>query len=198
MNPNVQLKLDKLQGFLGRIKRRVFHSEQVPRHLYQWQPLLLGTNLYSQPNPHLPEEDTLPIYTGIGVGVYRGHCVILRGLAKAYFSQNWVVERLRSDNLHHITKQQAFQLYSLATLLLLIHQHDHEENDLQILDEIELATDCPYATQPQNLESPLSEAVCDSDDCPLQKLLLRVLPQEGQSQYLQYLLCPLSPLIHQG
>jgi hypothetical protein len=83
-----------------------------------------------------------------------------------------------------------FQLYQLGVLLILLQQSDHSKNDLRLLDEIELETDCPYSTLPRETES-LSEVVCDTDGCPVQKLLRRLLKQGRQSRYL---LCPLSPL----
>ena len=165
-------RLGALQRFLIRIKSWVFAKQPKIYHLHQERQPIWETASPPSICPASQEVEyyTLPIYSGIGVGVYQGHHVILRQLAKDYFSQDWVVERLQSYNLCHVPKKQSFQLHQLAVLLLLLQQSDHSESDLRILDEIELETDCPYFTQLNNSEF-LSEVVCDSEVCPIQKLV---------------------------
>ena len=178
--------LTRIRSYLSALLRAFYHLCRKQR--YEWVDV---TPQFPYHPSGATEPRIQPIYTGIGVGVYQGSHVILRGLAKDYFSQDWVVERLRSDNLRHISKQSAWQLYLLALKLVLLLQSDQLQSDSLILNETGLEFGCPLSTQPRSLESS-SEVVCDSDDCPVQKLLRRLLKQDKQSQYL---LCPLSPLI---
>ncbi len=140
-----------------------------------------------------PTEDKRPsIYSEIGVGVYRGHPVILRQFGMPdECSRHWVISNLHSKNLDCIDSSLVSQSCQLTVLLKFL-QYDHEMNHLQKLDEIELETDCPYNKQTLH-GAQTSEALCDTAKCPIEKVLSIISGRDNpQAQIQQYLsTCPI-------
>lgn len=177
------------------LRRWVYRIYQRQPKISEIEPLYIPVSIARsilEVSPLDFQEQTLPIYSGIGVGVYQGTHVLLHQLEKSYFDQNWVIEPLRSYNHSHITKYMAFQLFQLGALLLYLHYSDLAKMDLRALNEIELLNSCPHSKL-SNMHETVSQVSCETEECPMQELRKRL---SGQSQLLKGLLCPISPLLH--
>ena len=186
----------RLSRFLSQLKLSLLSLLQAPFRLHQ--ALQPRSKLVPSSYSVFPTESKRPsIYSEIGVGVYQGLPVVFRLMGiPGETSRHWVINNLHSQNSSYIDNRLVSQLCQLVLLLRFLQQHDHEVHDLQKLDGIVLETDCP-CNQQSVQRGQVSEGLCDTAKCPIQKVLSTMLGQDNpQAQIQEYL--STSPIFYRG